>query len=164
MKKFLFLFSISLVVLTAGCSLSPDSKSFLSTSTIVKFNDSEINTYIADEESERNLGLGDIAELEWNQGMLFVYDESDEYSYWMKDVEYPIDIIWLSDDYIVDITENVPPEAEGTSLLQYQSYSPHAPVNRVLEVNAGYVQENNVKIGDIIKIISDSPVFLLEEG
>lgn len=95
----------------------------------------------------RGLGLRD--NLESDKGMLFVFSKSDHYVFWMKDMRFSIDIIWLQDDIVVDITKNVPVEP-GVSLQKLKLYSPQQKVNRVLEVNAGFSDKNNVKAGDKI--------------
>lgn len=113
---------------------------------------SQLDVYIADEPAEQVLGLGDIDTLPNDQGMLFLYENYDRFQYWMKNVEYPIDIVWLVDGTIVDITQNVPPESAITAPADYKRYQPNQPVNQVLEVNAGYVPAHGIAIGDTIEL------------
>jgi len=93
-------------------------------------------------------GLGGRDSLPPDEGMLFVYSDYRRPGFWMKDMKFPIDIIWIKDDTIIDITEKVPVAA--TAVLPH--YWPKEPVNYVLEVNAGFVSQNNVKIGDRVEI------------
>ena len=65
-----------------------------------------------------------------------------------------IDIIWIKDDKIVGVAENVMPQP-GAQLWQLKSYSSPVPVNRVLEVNAGWFAKNGIKIGEEAKEAKD---------
>ena len=69
--------------------------------------------------------------------MLFVFPESDQRSFVMREMNFPLDIIFINDGKIVKIHRNLPPEG---SLTQFQ-YNSEAPANRVLEVNAGLARE-----------------------
>ena len=82
-----------------------------------------------------------------NEGLLFIHEQTETPSYWMKDMQFPIDFIWLKDNQIVDITENAPTEDPPTTY-----YTPKTPINQVLEVNAGYVAKQGLKIGQILDI------------
>ena len=75
--------------------------------------------------------------------MLFEFAEPDFYGFWMKDMNYPIDIIWLSDDFrVVFIKENASPASYP------ETFMPSAPARYVLETAAGFSEKNNLKIGD----------------
>jgi uncharacterized membrane protein (UPF0127 family) len=104
---------------------------------------------IADTPAAREKGLGGKENLAENEGMLFLFPEKDYYSFWMKGMIIPIDIIWLSDSEIVDITENLSPPKNGDPLPLFK---PKLPVNKVLEVNAGYVKKHNLKIGQKVVV------------
>lgn len=95
-------------------------------------------------------GLSGHQPLAENTGMYFVFPQLHIPLFWMKDMTFPIDIIWLKDDTIADFTLNaaVP---EGSNL---PTYSPHSPVNRVLEVPAGYVENHGLKIGDSVTLVT----------
>lgn len=84
--------------------------------------------------SERARGLGGRAELCAQCGMWFIFDDVAQHSFWMKDMQFDIDIIWINDTRVVHSEENVPyatPE---------KTYGPTAPVSHVLELPAGSVQ------------------------
>lgn len=101
--------------------------------------------------AERAAGLSGRDGLEENEGMLFVFDYSDKHSFWMKDMKFPIDIIWISGNRVVGFAENVMPEP-GKKLWQLKTYSPPEPVDRVLEVNAGTAAKLGVAIGESVQI------------
>ena len=80
--------------------------------------------------------------------MLFIFEGEDYWSFWMKNTLIPLDLIFISDQYtIVDIKENFKP----CKVDNCDSYTSKKKAKYVLEVNSGFVKENNVKIGDKIK-------------
>lgn len=120
------------------------------TPTIAQFDNiqqTSLQVYIADSANEQAVGLGDIPELPATHGMLFIYSQPAQYSYWMKGVEYPIDIIWLKEMTVVDITPNIQPEDPSTALQDYARYSPAVPVDGVLEVTSGLTDQVGIEIG-----------------
>jgi uncharacterized membrane protein (UPF0127 family) len=102
-------------------------------------------------ESERKKGLAGKLSLAQNEGMLFVFDQKNVYpSFWMKDTLIPLDIIWIKGNKITKIEKNVQPPAPGTLDSQLKLYYPDKPIDYVLEVNAGFSDLNNVKVGDSV--------------
>lgn len=82
-------------------------------------------------------------------GMLFVYDREDYYSFWMKNTKIPLDIIYISADMrIVDIKHDFQP----CTTQDCPAYTPAHAAQYILEVNGGYVEKKNVKIGDEVKL------------
>lgn len=84
----------------------------------------------ADTESERVLGLGKRASLPQASGMLFIFPQADRYQFWMKDMEFPLDLVFIAGGKVESLVQNVAPEEMGL-------ISPRGPVKYVLEVNAG---------------------------
>lgn len=111
----------------------------------------KINIEIAKNKETRAKGLGYRASLASDSGMLFFHENSQKYTYWMKGMEFPIDIMWIKDDTIADIIPNVPRPIEGQSDDTLERYSPTVDVDKVLETNAGFVSEKNIQKGDKIK-------------
>lgn len=103
---------------------------------------------IADNESLRKTGLSGRKDLNDNEGMLFVYETKTVPIFWMKDMLFPIDIIWIEDNYVVNISKNAPAPAPGTSDASLPRYAPLKPINYVLEVTAGFSDKNNIEPGD----------------
>lgn len=112
----------------------------------------ELKIEIADTKEKRSKGLGGRQSLASDSGLLFIHDNSQKYTYWMKGMQFPIDIMWIQGDTIADITPNIPPPVEGQTEDTLQRYSSKADVNRVLETNAGFVEANNIQIGDKVII------------
>lgn len=99
---------------------------------------------IAEERAEQAKGLGDRDSLPWGHGMYFVYDQPGFYSFWMKGMRFPIDIVWLRDGRIVDLHTNVPFEPGGNG----PTIRPSSLANAVLEVPAGYAVARGWRVGD----------------
>ena len=87
---------------------------------------------IANTDAERTQGLSGRASLPAGTGLLFVFESPGKYGFWMKDMNFPIDIVWLGDGMLpVGIEKNVSPDSYP------QVFYPPVPVRYVLEVNAG---------------------------
>lgn len=114
----------------------------------VTIKDLVVQAKIADEAKEHQTGLADYSSFALGDGMIFVFDKSASYVFWMKDVEFAIDIIWIDDaKKIVDIAPNVPPEPnKGEKDLT--RYKPKSDAKYVLEINAGLSALHNLQIGD----------------
>ena len=95
---------------------------------------------------EKERGLSYRTSLAPKHGMLFVYDHREQFPFWMKGMNFPLDFIWLDGNTIVDITKNVQP-ANG---LNMQVVKPSIPVDKILELNAGEVDQYNIAIGDTV--------------
>lgn len=113
-------------------------------------NNKEVKIEIADTNETRIQGLSGRKSMPQDAGMLFVFENKDYYSFWMPDTYFPLDLIWISGDTIVDITENVPnyPGPGNESLPRYR---PTQPADKILELNAGSAKSMNINIGDKIR-------------
>tara|TARA_B100001250_G_C19366838_1_gene600120 strand:- start:113 stop:580 length:468 start_codon:yes stop_codon:yes gene_type:complete len=107
----------------------------------------QIQVEIADTISKRNLGLGKRSFLKKNWGMLFVFDKLKAHHFWMKDMNFPLDIIWLNNNRIVHIIENANPSNSGVNL---PILKPLEPANFVLEIAAGQANKLKLKKGDFL--------------
>ncbi len=95
-------------------------------------------------------GLSERTSMQDNEGMLFDLGSTKKIpAFWMKDMKFNLGLIWIAEGKIIGITSNVPaPTGSG----QLPTYRPPAPVNQVLEVNAGWTEKNDIKVGDEIKL------------
>lgn len=118
----------------------------------VQIGDIRIDVEIANTNSSRATGLSGRKSLAENSGMLFLFDLKGLYSFWMPDMYFPIDIIWILDGVIVGVEHNVSNEFDMNNPVYY--YSPE-DVNMVLEVNAGFVNTKGIQIGDRIEIFNN---------
>ena len=112
----------------------------------VKIKDKVIHVDLAITPDEQSKGLSIKNALNDSDGMLFPFDTPGDYSFWMKDMKFPIDIIWIDSNYkIVHIEKNLQP---CSFFLLCPSYSPHANSKYVLEVNSNFTSKNNITVGD----------------
>jgi len=90
-------------------------------------------------------GLMGREKLEENSGMLFVFSNEAKRTFWMKNTYIPLDLIFISKDKkIVEFKENFEPCREDNC----STYTSNIEAQYVLEVNAGFIQKNQIKIGD----------------
>lgn len=145
------------LVLVAGCAIPTDT-TFVTASTDIVFTNDDatvVHAYVADQSAEHQLGLGNVESLSDGYGMVFVFSTMAERSFWMKNVPYPIDIIWLQDSEIVAITAHVPdadPDAPDATL---PTYSANMPINGAIELPAGFSEEHGITVGQTVLLKLD---------
>ncbi len=120
--------------------------------TQIKINETTVKVDLADSPDERKKGLGGRESLASDSGMLFIFEKSGKYSFWMKGLKFPLDFIWIKDKKIVDLLKNIPPPQAGQKDETLPVYQPNSEVDSVLEMNAGFVDSHNIKVGDTIEI------------
>ena len=108
----------------------------------------EISVEVADTVEKRRLGLGKRSGLENGWGMLFVFEKRNQHGFWMKDMQFPLDIIWLDNHRIVHILRNVQP---AKSRVLPPVMTPPVAGNFVLEIDAGLVEELKLRVGQRLK-------------
>lgn len=143
-----FLIISAVILLASGWFLVQklDRNSELLQNKTIKINNIPVELEIADTPEKKIRGLSDRADLSENRGMLFIYDTSGFYGIWMKDMKFPIDIIWIDKNgRIIDITKDVKPESFP------KTFTSSGPAKYILEVNAGYSDEHNLKIGHLVE-------------
>jgi len=108
---------------------------------------------VADTDALRQLGLGGRAGLAPDEGMLFVFPRDGKYAFWMKDMRFSIDILWLSapstssgQATVVYIAQNISPDTYPKDFVST------APARYVLELPAGYAASHSIKVGDIVQL------------
>src|SRR5260221_3370408 len=84
---------------------------------------------VATTSAQQQQGLSNKASLPQNQGMLFVFKTAQPYPFWMKNMEFPLDIIFINNNKIVDIFQNVPQPKSANAKLPI--YTPNATANQV---------------------------------
>ena len=108
---------------------------------------------IADTPEKQQEGLSGREVLGENEGMLFIFSSKDTRpSFWMKGMLIPLDFIWIDDNRVIQVHKNVQPPKPDTPERELQVLAPEYPIDYVLEVNAGFVEKNNVQVGDNIKL------------
>ena len=105
---------------------------------------SELNIEIADSDYETQTGLMYRTSMEDKEGMLFVFPDEAMHSFYMKNTQFPLDLIFIKGNMkIASFQENAQP-------LNESSLSSKVPVQYVLEINAGLVAKWGLKIGDSV--------------
>lgn len=98
----------------------------------LKIGDKSISVEVADDDFERAKGLSGRTSLKDGHGLLFIFPKKGLHGFWMKDMRFPIDIIWLDDELkIVEIARNIDPATFP------QTFYPPIPIKYVVETNPG---------------------------
>lgn len=144
MKKLLF-FSLPVIILGSYFLTRNFGKKNL-----LKVGNAFLKIETADSPEERSQGLSDRKSLCSDCGLLFIFDQPGFYPFWMRRMNFDIDILWVRDGEVAEITyeAKAPPKEEFESPKTF--YQSKVPVEMVLEVNSGWVKENGIKIGDRI--------------
>lgn len=137
----LFSIIISLIILLIAIFFSYDAKE-------VQFQNISFQVETADSSAEHYTGLSNRNYLCGNCAMLFVFEDSIERSFVMREMMIPIDIVFINNNVVTDIYKNLEPEGEDYN----SSYKSSGPVDTVLEINANYGDRYNIKVGDKVII------------
>lgn len=114
----------------------------------LEFDNALVYVALAGTRTERMMGLSRQKDIGEDEGLLFNFEKSDRHGIWMKDMYFPIDIIWLDKDWkIVDIKEDARPESYK-SVTNAETYYPQKNALYVLEVTAGFAKKFGLKEGD----------------
>lgn len=116
---------------------------------IVKIDDVQIEAEVADSPGERAKGLSGRRSLGEGKGMLFVFEEKDvRAQFWMKDMNFPIDIIWIDDGEVVHIDKNAQPVEAGTPEINIPLFTANQTIDYVLEIKAGEADRLGIEVGE----------------
>lgn len=92
---------------------------------------------------DRSRGLSGREGMKDNEGMFFIFEKAEFQNFWMKDMKFPIDIIWMDARFqVIDITKNLSPQTYP------KTFTSRSPAKYVLEINAGVSEKNNIIVGD----------------
>jgi len=98
---------------------------------------------VADSLAEKSKGLSGRERMDRRQGMLFVFRQTGNYKFTMLGMRFPLDFIWLRKGVVVALTENVSPSTTGPIFVK-------ADHDRVIELNAGEIENSGIRTGDLI--------------
>lgn len=114
---------------------------------VVHVGDIPIKVEVVDTPRSLQLGLSGRDELGATNGMLFIFEQDDHHGIWMKNMRFPIDVIWIDKNYtVVGITERLMPESYP------KIFEPPVPVRYVLETNADFARSFGIQVGDPVRI------------
>jgi uncharacterized membrane protein (UPF0127 family) len=160
MKKLLLFLLISLAALS--CQRLPMVHDNTPYTHKLQVNNKILMVEVVKDDSAIAKGLSGREKLGADEGMLFDYGNSTSVvpGFWMPDMKFDLDLIWIKNKKIIAITPNVPcPQSPSAPACGRQAapksandnlplYYPPSPVDQVLEVNAGWSEKNNIKVGD----------------
>lgn len=107
------------------------------------------NVFLATNSETRQIGLSNYGSLDENFGMLFIFQEENIPSFWMKNMNFSIDLIWIdSDNKIIGFEKNMNKCLENCSL-----YYPDNLIKYAIEINSGLINKYNLKINDSVSFI-----------
>lgn len=105
-----------------------------------------VKVLVADTAEEHMRGLSGHDPLPLNQGMLFIFQDEGVRKIWMKEMKFPIDVMWIDAGGVIQYMEsNVQPETYP------EVFGPDYPVSFVLEMPAGFVEVYNIEVGDEVE-------------
>ena len=106
---------------------------------------------VADTHERQRLGLGGRDELGRERGMWFDLGGTGNATFWMRGMRFPIDIVWISDDFVVTgVAERLPFPEPGTPDSALPRFSSRVPIRYVLEINAGLAEELGIGEGSVV--------------
>ncbi len=104
---------------------------------------------LANTKASRELGLSGRHQIRDDEGMLFVFDTPGRYGFWMKDMEFPLDMVWINENgIVVSIERNVTPE----SYREKKVYMNQSDASYVLEINAGMAEKFGLYMGSKVRL------------
>jgi uncharacterized membrane protein (UPF0127 family) len=113
--------------------------------TSLKLGDGVFTARVAKTQDELDKGLGGTHKLREDQAMLFVYSHDDKWKVTMKDMNFPVDAVWLdADKKVVYIVKNVPPES-----YPYEDFTPKEKARYVVEFPEGTIGPKAISIGTV---------------
>lgn len=111
------------------------------------FGNQSMYASIAQTGADRTRGLSGTPSLPSDIAKVFIFDSSSKYGFWMKDMNYPIDIVWVDEaGEVVHVESNVAPETYP------KSFAPSRPARVVIEVVAGGAATAGVQVGSRIDL------------
>jgi len=155
MKKILPAFFLVIAVFLAGVSwllikektALPRLSQFGNTEKEIRLNGNNFLAEIADTPEKRALGLSGRPELCPKCAMLFIFEKPGTVSFWMKDMQFDLDIVWISGNEIIGIAKNVSHERGSTEIVRAPGL-----VDKVLEINASVSEKLDLKAGDKVEL------------
>ena len=136
------------ILFLSGCTVQEEGKDSLTV--ITQNGDVRVYVEVADTVEERQEGLMYREKLAKNSGMLFIFENERILSFWMKNTQIPLDMIFISaNGTITEIKHYVQPCLTDPC----PTYPSEYPNKYVLEVNAGFSEENDIQVGDRLDLL-----------
>lgn len=107
------------------------------------------NVEVAKSDQDKEVGLTKYQSLPQDKGMVFPFGQEGVYPFWMKNMKFPIDIIFIDKGKIIDIEKNLPHQNESAEVVP--TYAPSNPSDMVLEISSGLSDKYGFKVGDSVQ-------------
>lgn len=146
--KNLFFLIVGLIIILGSVFLFLEQRLTINNSyKVIKINDTDIKVEIANTPEMRQKGLSGRKELSYGTGMFFIFENPDKHGFWMKDMNFAIDIVWIDEKFnVVGVEKQVSPETFP------QIFYPNQEVKYVLELPAGFTDKYRIYTGQYVTI------------
>lgn len=158
-NKIIFLFLLTFLVLFIFWFLfgylikAPNLKTIKDRSFIeLEIKEKKYQVEVVNSKESITLGLSGRKEI-GSDGMLFIFSKPKYAVFWMKQMNFSLDFLWIKDNKIVQIDKNIPNPVSNVSLEELELYKSKFLVDKMLEVRAGFVENENIKVGDKVEFI-----------
>jgi uncharacterized membrane protein (UPF0127 family) len=121
--------------------------------TITAPSGTKLSLEVADTQESREQGLSGRAGIEGNDGMLFIFDGPGRYGFWMKDMHFAIDMVWVNKEgVVVYVEENISPDTYF-NMNPPRVYMNGPAASYVLELKPGEAQKDGMYLGTKVDIV-----------
>lgn len=118
--------------------------------TTVSINGYKVLLALASTDEQRIKGLSGLEKLNENEGMLFLFDQPSKQGFWMNEMKFPIDIIWLdSNGRVIHTERNLEP---CRIFMACHVYTPQVDSLYVIELRSGFTNDHSIMNGTIINL------------
>lgn len=111
-------------------------------------NKTTVSVTLADTDQKRTMGYSNHPEIGFNEGLLFVFDRPGRYPFWMKDMLFDLDFIFINNNRVVYLLKNIKAPVNNQGEIEYALSK--VPFNQLLEVKAGFIDKHQVLLKDTI--------------
>lgn len=144
---------ISIIVIALGVIIALYMKTLAkreSTTAVLRVGQASYQVATLDTVASQAMGLSGLPTMAENVGALFVFGTVDPRYFWMHDMRFSLDVVWIRDGVVIGLQENIPhPAANDGQIARFQSSE---PCNWVLELNAGQIAKQGIKVGDTVEL------------
>ena len=147
MKKIWLIIVITTVILA---SFILKTKPASTTRKLTIKNKVTISVDVADTNQKRAQGYSNHPEIDYNQGLLFIFDKADKYPFWMKEMLFDLDFIFINENQVVYLLRNIKAPRNNNGRIEYAISQ--EPFDRVLEVKAGFIDRYKISLQDSVAL------------
>lgn len=130
-----------IILLLAALTLSACSIGTRHEPKVVINNSLEYKVRVAKTEEEKQKGLSGTESLEEKTGMIFIFERPVQPTFWMREMKYSLDAVWINNGVVVDLSENIPTPPP------VETFEPEVAITEVLEIPAGDIERYEIKVG-----------------